>query len=242
MVGGGSSGGQISEELIEAGRTVFLSTSRVPSFPRRYRGRDIIAWFEEAGRLSERLEALDPSAALTPQPLLSGVQGGRTLNLRWLRQRGANLLGRLIAIDGGRLLFDASLAANLAFQDATSAEAKRNIDAYILSHSLNAPAAEPDPAEVHPTHVDDTGTCSIDIVSADVSTIIWCTGFRTDFGWINLPIFDAANRPNHVRGVTPCEGAYITGLQWLSTRRSGLVLGVKDDAEYIASHIAHSLF
>jgi putative flavoprotein involved in K+ transport len=240
VVGSGSSGGQISEELIEAGRTVFLSTSRVPSFPRCYRGRDIIAWFEQIGRLSERLEASDPLVALTPQPLLSGVQGGHTLNLRWLRHRGANLRGRLIAVDGGRLLFDGSLANNLAFQDATSAEAKRNIDAYILSHDLNTPAAEPDPAEVHSAHVDDSGSSSIDIVSADLSTIIWCTGFRTDFGWINLPIFDAANRPKHIRGVTPCEGAYITGLQWLSTRRSGLVSGVKDDAEYIASHIAAS--
>jgi putative flavoprotein involved in K+ transport len=197
VVGSGSSGGQIAEDLIEAGRTVFLATSRVPSFPRRYRGRDIIAWFDKTGRLAERLETLAPSAALTPQPLLSGVRGGHTLHLRWLRYRGAILLGRLITADGGRLLFDASLADNIAFGDATFAAAKQNIDAYILSHGLNAPPAEPDPAEIHSTHIDDQGMSTIDIVSAGISTVIWCTGFRVDFSWIHLPIFDVANKPKH---------------------------------------------
>jgi putative flavoprotein involved in K+ transport len=204
VVGSGSSGGQIAEDLIEAGRTVFLATSRVPSFPRPYRGRDIIAWFDETGRLAERLEALAPSAALTPQPLLSGVRGGHTLNLHWLRHQGAILLGRLISADGGRLLFDASLADNIAFGDATLSEAKQNIDAYISSNGLHAPAAEPDPAEMHLTHVDDSRT--INIISAGISTVIWCTGFGTDFGWIHLPIFDAANKPKHLRGVTDCKG------------------------------------
>jgi len=81
---------------------------------------------------------------------------------------------------------------------------------------------------------------TIDIVSAGISTVIWCTGFRADFGWIHLPIFDVANKPKHLLGVTDCKGAYITGLQWLSARRSALVAGVGDDAQYIASHIAAS--
>ena len=186
------------------------------------------------------MEALAPSAALTPQPLLSGVRGGYTLNLHRLRHQGAILLGRLISADGGRLLFDASLADNIAFGDATLSEAKQNIDIYISSNGLHAPAAEPDPAEMHLTHVDDSRMSTIDIISAAISTVIWCTGFGTDFGWIHLPIFDAANKPKHLRGVTDCKGVYITGLQWLSARRSGLVAGVRDDAHCIASHIAAS--
>jgi putative flavoprotein involved in K+ transport len=243
VVGSGSSGGQIAEDLIEAGRTVFLATSRVPSFPRRYRGRDIITWFNETGRLAERRETLTPSAALAPQPLLSGVQGGHTLTLRSLRHRGAVLLGRLVSVDRGRLQFDASLADNLAFGDATLAGAKQNVDAYISSRGLSAPPAEPDTAEMYKTNLrgDDPGESTIDMISAGISTVIWCTGFRTDFGWIHLPIFDAAKQPKHFRGITECRGVYITGLQWLSSRRSGLVAGVQNDAQHIASDIVETL-
>jgi putative flavoprotein involved in K+ transport len=95
---------------------------------------------------------------------------------------------------------------------------------------------------MHSTHVNDVSPSTIDIVSAGISTVIWCTGFRADFAWITLPIFDAENRPKHVRGVTACKGVYITGLQWLSARRSGLVIGVTDDAKFIASHIADAHF
>ena len=243
VVGSGSSGGQIAEDLLEAGRTVFLATSQVPSFPRRYRGRDIITWFNETGRLAERLETLTPSATLMPQPLLSGAQGGHTLTLRSLHHRGAILLGRLLSVDRGRLQFDASLADSLAFGDATLAQAKQNIDAYIFSRGLSAPPAEPDPTETHLTNVrdNDLGERTIDIISAGISIVIWCTGFRTDFGWIHLPIFHMANQPKHLRGVTECKGVYITGLQWLSSRRSGLVAGVQNDAQHIASHIVETL-
>jgi putative flavoprotein involved in K+ transport len=241
VVGSGSSGGQIAEDLIAAGRTVFISTSRVPSFPRRYRGRDIIAWFAENGRLAQEAEHLDPAALSVPQPLLSGVEGGHTLSLPWLAHLGATLLGRLIAVDNGRLQFDGSLGGNVAFGNDTSAEARWSIDAYISRHGLDAPDAEPDPADAVSLSLDNCDPRDIDLDRAGISTILWCTGYRTEFDWIRLPIFEAANRPKHLRGVTECKGVYITGMQWLSARRSGLVLGVENDSRFIASQIAASL-
>jgi putative flavoprotein involved in K+ transport len=243
VVGSGSSGGQIAEDLIDSGRTVLLSTSRVPSFPRRYRGRDIIDWFAETGRLAERLEDVGVTAARAPQPLLSGTRGGHTLNLRSLHDRGVILLGRLVAIDGDKLTFDDSVAANVRFGDDAAMSAKENIDKFIASRGLHAPNADHqwDPSEATVDQPECIGATTIDAAQMGISTVIWCTGFGADYSWIDLPIFDASGQPKHKRGITDRRGVYITGLPWLSARRSGLVVGAEDDARYIVASILSTI-
>lgn len=233
VVGSGQSGCQIAEELLAAGRTVYLSVGRCPWFPRRYRGRELVHWLIETGLADDTVDTLPSlSARLTCNPPVSGNDGGHDCNPRWLAQRGARLLGRVEGVESSALRIGAGLEESLASGDAFVANFKRRVDEYVLAAGLDvaAPDPEEDHAPVRPVE-------ELDLRSAGVSTILWANGFRPDHTWIEGVETDEQGWPVQTRGVSAVPGLYFVGLHWLHKRKSALFLGVGEDAEHVVAHL-----
>lgn len=234
VVGAGQSGCQIADELLQAGRSVYLSAGRCPWFPRRYRGREIVGWALDIGLLDQTVDTLQsPAARLVCNPPVSGNDGGHDCHPRWLASRGAALLGRVRHIDGTRISFEPGLEETLLAGDTFVAELKRGIDAYIAAQGLTAPEDEAD--DEPPPPVPDTE--ELELERSGISTVLWATGFRPDYGWIHLPLADDQGWAIQQRGVTEYPGLYIVGLNWLHKRKSALFCGVGEDAEYVVAHL-----
>jgi putative flavoprotein involved in K+ transport len=234
VVGGAQSGGQVAEELAEVGRRVYLSTSRVARIPRRYRGRDTMAWWREMGFWDERPEDLeDQSARFDAQPLVSGTRGGHTLSLHQLAREGVGILGRLEGVSGNRLVFAGDAERNARHADEVAERWRRRIDRYSEQADVYAPQARPDPADV-PEPLGRGGPAEVD---ADVGAIVWCTGFGGDFGYLHLPVLDADGNLMHRGGATASPGLFAVGLPWLRSRKSGILWGMREDAEAVADAI-----
>lgn len=241
VVGAAQSGCQIAEDLLAAGRRVFLATSRVPRVPRRYRGRDIFDWLDTVGFWSQHLEDLpDPAMRQATQPQISGVgPRGHTVSLQWLAERGVNLLGRFEGYQNGCLLFAGDLGANVRFADEASARMLGMVDANIERLGLHAPHRDNDPVDrPHPDPDALVAPRAIDVGSEGIGSIIWCTGFTAGFPWLHAPALDDAGQPVHTRGVSPVPGIYFTGFPWLTSRGSGLILGAGEDARLVVEHLA----
>jgi putative flavoprotein involved in K+ transport len=243
VVGGGQSGCQIAEDLIEASRSVYMSASKVGRVPRRYRGRDVMKWMLDTGFWDVRLDDLDdPEIAQLPQPQISGIgRLGHTLSLQHLTARGVTLMGRLTGIEDGVLLTDGRLAEYVAYADEFSAKVKSDIDAYIAAEGIDAPPPEDDPADVPSGGELPGGVERLDLREAGVTSVIWCTGFTSDFGWLEVPVLDDAGRPMHRRGISPIPGLYFLGFPWLHSRKSGVIPGVDEDGAYIADSVEAQL-
>jgi putative flavoprotein involved in K+ transport len=246
VVGAAQSGGQIVEDLLDAGRTVHLATSRVGRVRRRTRGRDTLEWLVPAGFMDLPTGHLpDPGERFAPQPITSGVgRYGHTLSLQWLEARGAHLLGRLRAIDGGRLLFDDDLGANIRFGDETSAQATRMINERLAAVGLDAgvPPLEDDPADVpHPDPGSVHGPTTLDLADAAISTVVWATGFRPSMAWLPADLLDERGALSHRGGVAAVPGLYARGFPWLRTRGSGIVYGIDRDAEAVVDRAVEHL-
>ncbi len=233
VVGAGASGAQIAEDILRGGRQVYLAVGSHRGAPRRYRGKDFSFWEFATGAFDQRVEDRAPG---TVPPLLTGVGGGRDMDLRQLGQQGVMLLGRLSGGTEGRLTFADDLPQSLA-------RAKAQYDAFIAAADAHALAAGLDlPKEIPPAAAGDLppAVLALDPAEARVSAVIWATGYRQDFRWIDLPIFaDPLTRtqPRHQRGVTEVPGLYLIGLPWLSKRKSSLMAGMGEDAAYVAQHL-----
>jgi putative flavoprotein involved in K+ transport len=237
VVGGGQSGCQIAEELAETGRTVFLSTSRTGRLPRRYRGRDIMIWLVESGFLDVRREQIIQMVGRIPA---RGVLGStQTISLQSLSAQGVVLLGRFTGAQNvGHLSFADDAEENLRFADEAAANVKRQIDEFIARAGIDAPAAEPDPQEIVAPSLPNPPIRSLDPAASGISAVIWCAGFRGDFGWMRLPgVLDAEGQPLHEDGVAALPGIYFAGLDFGSTRKSGIILAIAEEAPRIAEHI-----
>ncbi len=242
VVGSAQSGCQIAEDLLGAGRRVFLSVSKVARSPRRYRGRDVLRWLEEMGVLGTRLAELpDPQMQFNPQPQISGVgERGHTVSLQDLAAQGTTLVGRLIGVDGRTLAFDDSVAECVRFADTGSAELKMMIDGYIAGAGITADPSEPDPVDL-PAVDPDALAGPTRIAVGDIAAVVWTTGFDGDFSWVHLPVIDDRGHLVHNDGITPVPGLYLVGVPWLRTRASGLIAGAGDDAAFIVAAAAEHL-
>lgn len=241
VVGGGQSGGQIVEELCAAGRTTYFATSKTGYLPRRYRGRDSLAWWRETGFLDVAVEDLeDPAMQFATQPLISGTRDGHTVTLPFLARAGATLLGRVRAIEDGVVHLNDDLAENIAAGAAFAERITTGIDAWIAEQGIDAPAPTPDPAEA-PLEGEISSPTRLDLRAAGVTSVIWCTGFGPDFSWIQARVFNEDGAPRHTRGVSEQPGLYFIGFPWLHSRKSGIIWGVDEDAGFIADHIAGRL-
>lgn len=240
VVGSAQSGMQVVEDLQTAGRDIFLSTGRVSRIPRRYRGRDIIGWYEPLGLMDRKASDLDdPRQVFGGQPQYTGWRGGHTVSLQKFHRDGVRLLGRVQDIDGQTLQLATDLHENIAFADQSSERLCRNIDAYIARNGLPIP---PDTGD-DPAHdpLDNLAAVPqpdvLNLKEAGITTVIWATGFGFDFSWIDAGIFDGYGYPVTQRGETAAAGLYFLGLNYLHTRRSGVVYGIGPDAEHIAARI-----
>lgn len=240
VVGGGQSGGQIVEDLLEAGRTVYFAISRVGRLPRRYRGRDFMDWMLELGIWDIPTAEAEPDQITAPNPLTSGVgPEGHTISFQQLAANGARLLGRLRDIVDGEVVTEDNVIDDVRFADEFSAGFKDRVDQHIVESGIEAEDAVFDPAD-EPLP-DDTALdfgIRLDLSAAGVQTVIWCTGFTGDFSWIDLPVTDELGQPRHSRGVGAVPGVYFVGFPWLSSRKSGVVYGIEEDAKHIAATVA----
>ena len=244
VVGSGQSGCQIAEDLLSAGRTVYLCTSKVGRAPRRYRGRDIFEWWIDMKFFDVTFASLEDKAiSRAALPHVSGLgRHGHTVSLQYLARQGAVILGRLLDIEESHLVLNDDAAAHVHFADEFSRKIKDDIDAYLAHAGITPPPIEADPADVPDPQAECASPLQrLNLREAKVSSVIWATGFTSDFSWIHLPVLDAAGRPIHQRGISPVRGLYFIGLPWLSSRKSGIIYGIDEDAHYIADAISEQL-
>lgn len=236
VVGSGQSGCQIAQELNESGRRVYLCTSSVGRLPRRYRGKDGMWWAIKLGITEQTVDELEsPEERFAPNPRISGKDGGQDINLHEFARRGITLLGHLQEVRGQQAVLAPDLHQNLAIADKAAAQFRKGVDKYIRKAGLDAP--QESVTELQDGYEQQV-TTELDLAEAEVKVILWATGFDRDYSWIDLPIFDEYGYPRQERGVTDYPGLYFLGLHWLHTLKSGLFLGVGQDAEHIAAHIA----
>jgi len=239
VVGAGSSGSQIANELMRSGRQIYLSVGPHDRPPRSYRGRDFVWWLGVLGKWD--------ASAVTPGTehvtiSVSGAHGGQTVDFRRLAQQGMNLVGLTESFNNGVLHFAGDLAKNIAHGDANYLSVLQEADNYILRNGLNFPM-EPD-AHI----IDSDPECLVNPLSqlnlkdAGINSIIWATGFVSDYSWLQANAFDEAGKPKHQRGVSAEPGIYFIGLPWQSRRGSSFIWGVWHDAKYIADMISKQRF
>jgi putative flavoprotein involved in K+ transport len=235
VVGAGSSGVQIADELLRAGRSVYLSVGPHDRPPRRYRGRDFVWWLGVLGKWDADAP---PQGAEHVTIAVSGAFGGHTVDFRDLAARGMVLVGSTASFDGGAIRFATDLRENIAGGDMNYLALLDEADAYVARMGLDLPQ-EPEARELAPLPSCATAPLlGLDLASAGVSCIIWATGFAVDYSWLQVDAFDANGKPNHRRGVSSEPGVYFLGLPWLSRRGSSFIWGVWHDARYLADHIA----
>lgn len=234
VVGAGSSGGQIADELLRSGRRTFLSVGPHDRPPRRYRGLDYCWWLGVMGKWDIQTPAPGTEHVTIS---VSGANGGDTVDFRRLAARGMTLVGRTEAFRDGSLFFRNDLAANIARGDANYLSVLDEADAYAERNGLDLPE-EPEARQFLPDPDCVTNPIeSLNLKDQGITSIIWATGFAYDFGWLQVDAFDAAGKPNHQRGVSTEPGVYFLGLPWLSRRGSSFIWGVWHDARFIADHI-----
>lgn len=234
VVGSAQTGCQITEELLAAGRRVLLATSAVGRAPTPYRGRDTAEWLLEIGFFDQRPQDLpNPAMMRARVPILAPE--GRSLSLQLLARAGARLAGRLVAVDGERVKFDNSAPTNVSAGDAFAARARAMIDEFIHRSGVDAPPAEPDKAG---GTIDLDPPADLDLRRERLATILWCTGFGSDFSWLDPALVDAEGRPNRDGAVGGAPGLWFMGLRWLTHRGSAQLPGVAKDAESVAGAVS----
>ncbi|MEY3309093.1 MAG: hypothetical protein RLZZ413_3131 [Pseudomonadota bacterium] len=238
VVGAGSSGSQIADELLRAGKRVYLSIGPHDRPPRRYRGKDFVWWLGVLGYWDAKTRKPGMEHVTIA---VSGANGGDVVDFRRFAARGMTLLGRAGPFSDGVLHFAPDLAENIANGDTNYLTILREADAYATVNNLDLP---PDP-DAHLIGPDPdcvrTPILELSLAEAGITAIIWATGFELDYGWLQVDAFDEKGRPAHQRGVTGVPGLYFLGLPWLSRRASPFIWGVWHDADYLAQHIAARL-
>ncbi len=233
VVGAGSSGVQIADELVRAGRKVFLSVGPHDRPPRSYRGRDFVWWL---GVLNKWDAEATPGREHTTIAV-SGAYGGQTIDFRQLAARGIVLVGRTEAWQDGQLHFGDDLAANIERGDANYLSVLDEADAFVLRNGLSLPE-EPEARRFLPMPACVTDPLrTLDLTRAGVAAIVWATGYRAEYGWLPADALDGDGRPRHQRGVSVEPGVYFLGLPWQTRRGSSFIWGVWYDAKYVADHI-----
>jgi putative flavoprotein involved in K+ transport len=239
VVGSGQSGCQIAEDLHLAGRKVHLCVGNAPRCARVYRGKDVVEWLHEMGYYDVSIDKHPSKESVREKTnhYVTGRDGGRDIDLRKFALEGMRLHGLLSGIEGSALEFRPGLKENLDAADAVYNGINRSIDAYTEQQGLSAPA----PTVYTPVWQPSEETPGIDTAEEGITSVIWCIGFRTDYGWAKLPVFDAKGHPVHQRGVTQVPGLYFIGLPWLHTWGSGRFSGVARDAHHIVGKISERL-
>jgi putative flavoprotein involved in K+ transport len=234
VVGAGSSGAQIADELRRSGKRVYLSVGPHDRPPRSYRNRDFVWWLGVLGKWDADAP---PAGAEHVTISVSGAHGGQTVDFRRLAAEGMTLVGRTNAYRDGVLTFAEDLCENIAKGDANYLSVLDEADAYVEKNGLDLPP-EPEARHIGPDPECMTNPIlELDLAEAGITAIIWATGFAVDYGWLDVDTFDDQGKPIHQRGVSREPGVYFVGLPWLSRRGSSFIWGVWHDAKFIADQI-----
>ena len=235
VVGAGSSGVQIADELQRSGKQVFLSVGPHDRPPRSYRNRDFVWWLGVLGKWDA--EAMKPGTEHVTIAV-SGAHGGQTIDFRALAHQGVTLVGRTKAFDDKTVTFEQDLVENLACGDENYLSLLDEADAYIARNGLDLPE-EPEARKIFADPECVTNPLrELNLAEAGITSIIWATGFAVDYNWLKVNALDENGKPQHQRGVSTEPGVYFVGLPWLSRRGSSFIWGVWHDAKHIAGHIA----
>ena len=235
VVGSGSSGVQIADELQRAGRRVYLSVGPHDRPPRAYRERDFCWWLGVLGKWDAQAPAPGTEHVTIA---VSGARGGQTIDFRRLAGQGMTLVGRTESYKDGVMVFAPDLARNIARGDANYMSVLDEADAYVARNGLDLPE-EPDARKIdsNPQCVTDP-ILDLNLAEAGIGSIIWATGFTVDYNWLKVDVFDEKGKPRHQRGVSTEPGIYFLGLPWQSRRGSSFIWGVWHDAQHVADHIS----
>jgi putative flavoprotein involved in K+ transport len=238
VVGASSTGAQLAEEIHLSGRPVTLSVGRHIPLPRRYRGRDVMDWLDAAGVLNQRAESVSDLDAARRQPSMQLVgRDGPDLDLAHLDRLGIDLVGRALDFEGQRVRFGAELRQSCAEAAVRRRRLLDGIDAFIRVRGDEVEA----PAETPPFVPLDAGRETLDLRAAGIGSVVWATGYRRRYDWLEMPLTDSAGELRHDGGLTAAPGVYVLGLRFLRRRNSNFIDGVGRDAEALAADIARHL-
>jgi putative flavoprotein involved in K+ transport len=241
IVGASASGIQLAREIQASGRRIVLSVGEHVRMPRIYRGRDIQWWMDAIGAMDVRYDAMEDieRARRLPSLQLIGTPEHITVDLNGLREAGVELVGRIVGLRDGNVQFSGSLANLCALADLKMNRLLAGIDDWVNANGL----AErlPAPHRYEPTHVAPETKLSLDLIASGIGTVIWATGYRPDYSWLDVPVLDRKGRIRHDGGVAAAEGMYVMGLPFMRRRKSSFIDGAGDDAADLAAHLNQSL-
>jgi putative flavoprotein involved in K+ transport len=242
VVGASATGVQLAEEIHRSGRPVTLSVGEHVRLPRTYRARDVLWWMEASGVWNQRYDEIDDleRARRLPSPQLVGSPERSTLDLNVLRAAGVEIVGRLSGIRDGRALFSGGLANQFALADL---KMHRLLDTFDDWARSTEPDVEVGPAERYePTRAPGAPRLSLELGSGEIRSIVWATGFRPDYRWLEVPVLDRKGELRHDGGVVvDAPGLYAIGLPVLRRRKSTFICGAEDDARELVGHLLRYL-
>jgi putative flavoprotein involved in K+ transport len=236
VVGASATGVQLAAELQRSGRPVTLSVGEHVRLPRTYRGRDVLWWMDASGVWDQRYDEVEDltRARRLPSPQLVGTPERTTLDLNALTATGVRLVGRWAAVRDGRALFSGGLRNVFSLADLKMQRLLNTFDEWALTQGDHA---EMDPAErFAPTRVPESTPLQLDLRGGEIRAIVWATGFRPDYGWLDVPVVDAKGHLRHDGGVVDSPGLYALGLPVLRRRKSSFIYGIEDDAREVTGH------
>jgi putative flavoprotein involved in K+ transport len=241
VIGASATGTQIADEIHRSGRPVTLAVGEHVRVPRVYRERDILWWMDAAGVLDERYDQVDDivRARNVPSLQLAGYPDRRTVDLNSLSAIGVRLVGRLAGISNGKAQFSGSLRNMCALADLKMNRLLGTIDQWATENGLDGEVCAPHRFE--PTAVEASPPLGIDLTRGEIKTIIWATGFRPDYSWLEVPVLDRKGQVRHDGGIAASPGMYLMGAVFLRRRKSSLIDGAGDDARELSAHLASYL-
>jgi putative flavoprotein involved in K+ transport len=241
VVGASATGVQLAAELQQSGRPVTLSVGEHVRLPRTYRGRDVLWWMDASGVWDQRYDEVEDltRARRLPSPQLVGTPERTTLDLNALALTGVELVGRWGALRDGRALFSGGLRNLFSLADLKMQRLLDTFDEWARTHGSDAEVGPPE--RFAPTRVPSSARLQLDLRSGEIRAIVWATGFRPDYGWLDVPVVDAKSQLRHEGGVVDSPGLYALGLPVLRRRKSTFMYGIEDDAREVIDHLTRYL-
>ena len=241
IVGASATGIQLAYEIQNSGRPVTISVGEHVRMPRTYRDRDILWWMNAAGILDESYTEVDDihRARNLPSPQLTGSVKHPILDLNALSLLGVKVVGRLVDITDSKARFAGSLRNNCKLADLKMNRLLKTIDDWVSNHGLDR---EVDPSHrFQPTAVEAAPPLELELNKSQIRTVVWATGFRPDYSWLNLPVFDRKGKIRHDGGIVESPGMYLMGMNFLRRRKSSFIHGAEDDASELSDHLMQYL-
>jgi putative flavoprotein involved in K+ transport len=238
IVGASATGVQLADEVRRSGRPVMLSVGEHVRLPRTYRDRDVLWWMDASGIWNQRYDEIDDlqRARRLPSPQLVGTPERSTLDVNVLSAAGVEIVGRLAAVRDGRALFSGGLRNQFALADLKMERLLDTFDDWARSHARDGEVGPPERFE--PIRAPASSRLDLPLGSGEIRSIIWATGFRPDYGWLDVPVVDAKGHLRHDGGVVDAPGLYAIGLPVLRRRKSTFIHGAEDDARDLIAHLA----